>query len=153
MNRISLAAAITLTEWSERTFYRKIADGYMSRVIENGRLMIPFELLKPHLSLALSAEDITVLQSADAGDAEAQNNLAVIFLSHDKPKGAIYWLELAAKQGCADAMSFLMDCYVNGKGVARDENAGMMWLAKAAALGHFISQRQMQGIYNKFEKQ
>jgi TPR repeat protein len=149
MQVISLPAAITLTEWSERTFWRKFADGSLARETVNGKAMISFDLIKPHLCLALSPEDLSVLASAVAGDAEAQNEMALIFLANKKPKGAIYWLEQAAKQGCADAMNLLSQCYMKGSGVPQDENTGMIWLAKAATLGHLISQCQMQGLRNR----
>ncbi|MBK7463894.1 MAG: sel1 repeat family protein [Betaproteobacteria bacterium] len=149
MQVISLPAAITLTELSERTFWRKFADGSLARETVNGKAMISFDLIKPHLCLALSPEDLSVLASAVAGDAEAQNEMALIFLANEKPKNAIYWLEQAAKQGCADAMNLLSQCYMKGSGVPQDENTGMIWLAKAATLGHLISQCQMQGLRNR----
>ncbi len=141
MIRISLPAAITLTEWSERTFFRKFADSSLTRDAKSGK--ISFELLKPHLCLTLEPEDLPVIESADAGDAEAQNEVALIFLSSGKPKGAIYWLEQAAKKDHADAMNLLSQCYMSGNGVQKSENTGVIWLAKAAAHGHLISQRQM----------
>jgi TPR repeat protein len=149
MQLITLPAAITLTEWSERTFWRKFADGSLARETVNGKAMISFELINPHLCLALSPDDLAILASAVAGDAEAQNEMALIFLTNEKPKGAIYWLEQAAKQGCADAMNLLSQCYMKGSGVPQDENTGMIWLAKAATLGHLISQCQMQGLRNR----
>ncbi len=149
MQLITLPAAITLTEWSERTFWRKFADGSLARETVNGKAMISFELIKPHLCLALSPDDLAILASAVAGDAEAQNEMALIFLANGKPKNAIYWLEQAAKQGCADAMNLLSQCYMKGSGVPQDENTGMIWLAKAATLGHLISQCQMQGLRNR----
>ena len=149
MQLITLPAAITLTEWSERTFWRKFADGSLARETVNGKAMISFELINPHLCLALSPDDLATLASAVAGDAEAQNEMALIFLANEKPKNAIYWLEQAAKQGCADAMSLLSQCYMKGSGVPQDENTGMIWLAKAATQGHLISQCQMQGLRNR----
>lgn len=144
--KLSLPAAITLTDWSERTFWRKFADGSLTREMVNGKTLIDFASIEPHLSLPLEADDLAVLESADAGDAEAQNEMALILLSSDKAKGAIYWLELAAKQNHADAMSLLSQCHMQGNGVAKNENTGVMWLAKAAELGHVIAQQQMAGI-------
>ena len=148
--KLSLPAAITLTDWSERTFWRKFADGSLARETVNGKSMINFNLIEPHLCLPIEPEDIAVLESADAGDAEAQNEVALIFLSRYRPKGAIYWLEQAAKQNYADAMNLLSQCYMQGSGVPRNENTGVMWLAKAAELGHVISQRQMQGLCDRW---
>ena len=146
MNLISLPAAITLTGWSERTFWRRFAEGSLARQTEKRGSMICFALIAPHLCVPLEAGDMSVLASADAGDALAQNDLALIFLANGKPKGALYWLELAARQDCADAMNLLANCYIGGNGVAKNDNQGMMWLAKAATLGHLISQGQMQGM-------
>jgi hypothetical protein len=86
MQVITLPAAITLTEWSERTFWRKFADGSLARETVNGKAMISFELIKPHLCLALSPDDLSILASAVAGDAEAQNEMALIFLANKSRK-------------------------------------------------------------------
>lgn len=146
MELISLAAAITLTQWSERTFWRKFADGSMARKTGSGKAMIPFELIEPHLCMSLGPEDLSVLESADGGSAAAQNDLAVIFLSNGKPKGAIYWLELAIKQDFASAMYLLGRCYSDGNGLPKNENLSIMWIAKAASYGHTIAQAQMQAV-------
>jgi hypothetical protein len=150
---ISLATAITLTEWSERTLRRKLAEGSVTRAPEigsNGKTLIHFDSIKRHVCLTLEPDEMTVLLRADAGEAEAQAELALIFLSNDKPKSAIYWLELASRQNHADAMHWLGRCHIEGIGVLKDENLGTMWLAKAAAHGHVISQEQMQAMRNRF---
>lgn len=146
MQRISLPAAITLTEWSERTFWRRFSDGSVARETVNGRAMVDFDSLRPYLCLPIGPEELSVLENAEAGDAEAQNEMALIFLLNGKPKGAIYWLELAAKQGHPDATSLLGLCHLCGNGVSKNENVGIMWLASAAAQGHLISQRQMANL-------
>lgn len=46
-------------------------------------------------------------------------------------------------------MQWLGHCYVNGKGVAKDANLGMMWIAKAAALGHVIAQGLMKTLISR----
>jgi hypothetical protein len=143
---VSLPAAITLTGWSERTFWRRFAEGALERQTVKGGSVVRFAVIKPHLCIPLAIDDFAVLESAEAGSAEAQNDLALIFLANGKPKGAHYWLELAARQGYTDAMNLLGRCYLGAEGVAKDENIGMMWISKAAALGHLISQGQMQGM-------
>lgn len=153
MQLISIASAITLTEWSESTFRRRIADGSLAREFESGtggRAMVDFNAIKPHVCIPLEEEDIHLIKDADCGDAEAQNDLALLFLANSKPRAAIYWLELAAKNEYADAMHWLGRCHIDGNGVLQDENLGMMWLAKAAAQGHAISQAQMQAMRDKF---
>lgn len=153
MQLISIASATTLTEWSESTFRRRIADGALKREFESGpsgRAMVSFEAIRPHVCIPLEDEEVALIKNADSGNAEAQNDLALLFLSNKKPRGAIYWLELAAKQEYPDAMHWLGRCHLDGNGVLQDENLGMMWLAKAAAGGHIVSQAQMQAMRDKF---
>ena len=150
---ISLAAAITLTEWSERTFWRRFADGSVKRELEtsgNGKSMVHLESIKAHIAIPLAPEDFSLVQQADRGDPAAQNDLALIFLSSGRTRGAIYWLELAARQDYADAMHWLARCYLDGNGVAPDDHLGLMWLSKAAAHGHLISQGQLQVMRDRF---
>jgi hypothetical protein len=148
---IGVAAAATLTEWSESTVRRRIADGSITAENGgNGRLMLCVDSIKPHLSIPIKEEEIALIAAAETGHAEAQNDLALIFLANQRSKSAIYWLDLAAKQAYPDAMHWLGRCYIEGNGVPKDENMGMMWLAKAAARGHVISQGQMEAMRNKF---
>ncbi|MDA0190327.1 MAG: tetratricopeptide repeat protein [Proteobacteria bacterium] len=147
MQRISLPAAITLTEWSERTFWRRFSDGSLVRETVNGKTLIDFDTLRPHLRLPMGQEELRVLEAAEGGVADAQNEMALILLQGGRPKGAIYWLELAARQGHADATCLLGLCHLNGEGTPRDENIGIMWLASAAARGHAIACRLMGGLH------
>ena len=147
--QISVAAAITLTGWSERTVWRRIADGTIASAHAHGKAMIAFARLQPHVIIPLGPEDCSAIASADAGDAEAQNDLALLFLEHDEARGAIYWLEQAAGHGYPDSMYWLGRCFIAGKGVRTDENTGIMWISKAASLGHVIAQNQMQAMRGK----
>ena len=125
----------------------------MVEVVEtggNGKSMLHLESIEAHIAIPLAPEDFTLVQQADGGDAAAQNDLALIFLAGGKPRGAIYWLELAARQDYADAMHWLARCYLDGNGVVADDNLGIMWLAKAAAHGHVISQGQLQAMRDRF---
>lgn len=112
--------------------------------------MVDLDAIKSHACIPLEEDDGPLIQDADAGNAEAQNDLALLFLANSKPRAAIYWLELAAKQDYPDAMHWLGRCHIDGNGVLQEENLGMMWLAKAAAHGHAISQAQMQTMLTKF---
>lgn len=153
MQLISIASAITLTEWSESTFRRRIADGSLKREFESGpggRAMVGLEAIRPHICIQLEDDDMPLIKDADGGNAEAQNDLALLFLANKKPRGAIYWLELAAKQEYPDAMHWLGRCHLDGNGILQDDNLGMMWMAKAAARGHIVSQAQMQAMRDKF---
>jgi TPR repeat protein len=149
MQHVSLQAATTLTEWSERTIRRRLADGTLQCAADNEahyKTRICFDSIKHDLCIALNPEDIELIKSADAGGADAQNDLALLFLENDKLKSAVYWLELAAKQQVADAMHLLGRCYIEGKGLTKDDNLAMMWIAKAASLGHSIALAQIQSL-------
>lgn len=149
MPHVSLQAAATLTEWSERTLRRRIAEGRLKCAGDNKayyKTMICFEAIKQDVCIDLDADDIELIQNADAGNAKAQNDLALLFLENNKPKSAVYWLELAAKQHYTDAMHMLGRCYLEGKGLAKDNNLAIMWIAKAASMGHPIALAQIQSI-------
>lgn len=152
---ISIQSAVTLTGRSERTLWRWIADGTLIRAREaaNGKTMLHIESVRPHISIPVEKEEMELIVRADRGDAEAQNDLGLMFLAHLEPERALYWLKLAADQNYADAMHWLGRCYIDGNGVARDDNLGIMWLSKAAAHGHAISREQMQTMRNRFTGQ
>ncbi|HEX8887246.1 MAG TPA: hypothetical protein VF797_22405, partial [Noviherbaspirillum sp.] len=60
MELISLAAAITLTEWSERTFWRRFADGSVKKEVEgggNGKSMVHLDSIEPYIAIPLDADD------------------------------------------------------------------------------------------------
>ncbi|KRB85149.1 tetratricopeptide repeat protein [Noviherbaspirillum sp. Root189] len=153
MKSISLASVTTLTDQSERTLRRRLADGSLPRAVDEGgsnRTMIPFDAIKPQICIPVEEGDFELIEQADGGDAKAQNDLALLFLSNGKPESAIYWLELSAKQDYADAMHWLGRCYIDGNGVTRNEDLGIMWLAKASAHGHVISQSQLKAMKDSF---
>ncbi len=149
MQHLSLQAATTLTEWSVRTIRRRIADGTVKCAADNQdyyKTMICFDSIKHDIGIALDSDDFELIKNADSGDAAAQNDLALLFLEQNKPKSAVYWLELAAKQQVSDAMHLLGCCYLTGNGLTKDDNLAMMWIAKAASLGHPIALAQIQSI-------
>ena len=96
--------------------------------------------------MPIEPEDKKFILQADAGNAEAQDDIGQLFLMSEKYQAAIYWFEQAAQQNNADAMQWLGHCYANGKGVPKDEDLGIMWIAKASALGHVIAQGQMRKL-------
>jgi hypothetical protein len=149
MPNISLQTAATLAEWSLSTLRRRIADGTLKCTDNdkaNNKAMICLDSIKNDICIPLEPDDIELIKAADEGDANAQNDLAILFLENDKPQNAIYWLELAAKQDFADAMHLLGTCYLKGNGLAKDNNLAIMWIAKAASLGHPIAIAQIQSI-------
>lgn len=149
MPNISLKTATLLTGMSLRTLRRRIADGALkcaSSEEDYNKTLICFDSIKNDIGIALEPDDIELIKDADAGEPEAQNDLGVLFLENNKPQNAIYWLELAAKQDFADAMHLLGTCYLKGNGLAKDNNLALMWIAKAASLGHPIAIEQIKSI-------
>ncbi len=146
MGVISLAAAITLTGWSERTFWRRFTDGSIERLTQDGKAVVPFESIAPHTVIPLAEDDLLLLMQADAGDAVAQTDLALLFLAHRKRKSALAWLNLAVKQQDANAMYLLGRFHIDAIDADRDENLGMMWLSKAACHGCGFATVVMESI-------
>jgi hypothetical protein len=148
---ISLDTACAITEISKSTWRRRIAKGDFTRLEDDarGRVMLLWSEVGPYICIPIEPEDKEFILLADAGDAEAQDDIGQLFLMSEKYQAAIYWFEQAAQQNNADAMQWLGHCYVNGKGVPKDENLGIMWLSKAAAHGHVIAQGQMKGLINR----
>ncbi|WP_426169928.1 tetratricopeptide repeat protein [Pseudoduganella sp. S-14] len=150
--QIKISTAITLTGWSKRTFWRRFADGSVERGAEHVKVneisTVVLDSILPHLSVTLTAEDLQLVLEADAGHPLAQCDLALLFRGLEKHKEALYWLELAIKQGDVSAMHWMGRSYVEGTGVLKDEYIGLMWIAKAAAGGHAVSQAQVSGLIN-----
>lgn len=149
MHTITLQAAMTLTEWSERTLRRRVADGTVQAANEtasSNKTLILLDSIKQDSCIPLQADTLALLKQADAGDAYAQTDLALLFCVHGKTKSGLYWLELAAKQNFADALHWLGYCYLRGEGVAQNDNLAMMWIAKAAAQGHVIARAQIEAL-------
>lgn len=146
---ISIAASVAVTERSRRTWWRRIADGTVTRLADDarGRAMLSLAEVSPFICVPLDRADLEFLVRADAGDADAQNDIGQLFSNAGRPKIALYWLEQAAHQGHADAMQWLGRCYIAGEGVPKNRNIGLMWIAKAAAHGHVIAQAQIQGSF------
>ena len=146
MNRaISLDMATIVTGVSRRTLWRRLDDGKISRQAndERGRAMLTLDDIAPMLCIPIEMEDYALLIGADKGDADAQNDLAHVFLKFDRADIALHWFQLAAEQQHADAMHNIATLYVKGLGVDKDESQVMMWLSKAAAHGHIIAKAQL----------
>lgn len=145
---ISLDTVCAITEISKNTWWRRIAKGDFTHVANDPRrrTMLLWSEVEQHICVPIEPEDKQFILLADAGDAESQDDVGQLFLMSKKYQVAIYWFELAAQQNHPDAMQWLGHCYINGKGVPKDENLGIMWTAKAAALGHVIAQELMKGL-------
>lgn len=152
MKAISLDTAMVVTGISKRTLWRRLTDGVIARMANDarGRAMLAVEDLLPLLRVPIEPEDCELLIRADRGDVHAQNDLALLFLEAGQPAIALHWLLAAADSAhpdvSSDAMHNLALLYIEGSGVSRDENLGLMWLAKAAAHGHVIAKKQMAAL-------
>jgi hypothetical protein len=143
MPSICLNTAIAITGLSRRTLWRRINDGDISTLgthDHGGETRVNLDDVLPLSSLPLEPEDHAVIVGADAGDAVAQCELALIFLAADRPEDALPWMTHAAKQFYPDAMCYLGRWYLSGELVPRDEEVGLMWLAYAGAKGHPLGQ-------------
>jgi TPR repeat protein len=148
---LSLTTASVITDISERTWWRRIAQGTIQRAssVAGKHTRLQLSDVLPNVSIPVNAQDIEIILLADAGDADAQNDVGQMFSMAGKAESAIYWFRQAANQGNSDAMQWLGQCYARGEGVSLDENLSMMWLAKAAALGHVIAKSQIDAILKR----
>ena len=112
--------------------------------------MLSWNEVAPLICIPLTPEDVNFVLRADASDAEAQNDTGQIFSMCGKHEAALYWIQQAAQQGYPDAMQCLGRFYLRGEGVQKDENLGVMWIAKAASYGHVIAQAQMDALWPKY---
>lgn len=148
---LTLGAVCSVTGWSERTAWRRLSAGLLTRIGGNGnRVLISWSSIEPHVRLPIDDRLLDLLCRADRGDVEAQNDLALHFFEQALPCGAVYWLQQAARNGDADAMHWLGRCHLEGKGLDRDRNLGLMWLARSAAAGHHISDLLLQALCGRF---
>lgn len=146
---ISLDTAALVTGVSTRTLWRRLDDGQITRQKNDsrGRAMLSITDLAPMLCVPIDSEDYELLADADAGNADAQNDLAQLFLDANRPDIALHWMRLAVDQEHADAIHNLAMLYIKGIGLERDRTKGLMWLAKAASLGHSIAKQQIDTIH------
>jgi len=145
---ISLEAVIAISGSSRRTWWRRISDNpaLKTGTDPKGRTSVSFMAAQEFISLPYEEHSLETLIAADTGEAEAQNDAGLLFSELENYKAAVYWWRAAAEQDYADAMHYLGKCYVDGLGVAVDENLGIMWIARAASRGHVIAQTQMKGL-------
>jgi len=91
------------------------------------------------------------LEAAKAGDAEAQDNVAILIR---EGKGtaknlteALSWFRKAAENGLADAQYQLGNMYEFGLGVAQSYEEAAKWYGKSAEQGHASAQTNLGVLY------
>lgn len=148
MSVISFQTASALTGRSERTLWRRIADGGLRRGPDDvrGRATLVLEDIAPLLLVPVDGDDLALLTRADAGDPEAQSDMGLVFLEADRPSAALYLFDLAAKQHHPEAMHWLGRCFIEGRGAAHDQTLGLSWLTRSAAAGHIISKQMIERL-------
>lgn len=148
MRIISLSTAMTLSDLSESTFRRKVRSGeirLLPAAIGGDRACIDIDRHAGYLHAGIMAQ-WELVQEADRGGASAQTELALLLQEYRKFRAAVYWLQLAAKKNDSHALHWLARCHLEGRGVARNEDKGVMLLARSAMLGNVISAHQMAAL-------
>jgi TPR repeat protein len=97
---------------------------------------------------SLPEVDADVLSAADAGEPQAQNDLAMALHAAGFMPAAVLWWLRAARGGNTDAMQWLGRAYLLGEGAAANASLALMWLDKAATAGHGIARAQMYTLMN-----
>lgn len=154
MNTISLDAAVAITGISHSTLRRRVMDGSIAKHGQDSRrrILLALDEVLAQVEVPLGDEDIAMLLRADAGDAQAQADMGALFYVAGARKAALYWLNEAAAQDDAEAMHWLAMAHAQeghryaDKRHATSDNFAIMWLAKAAALGHPVAQAQMERL-------
>ncbi len=142
MPSISLNTAISITGLSRRTLWRRISEGCVSTLDthEPGvETRVSLDDVLPLSCLPLQPDDHAVIVDADAGDAVAQCDVALMWLAAGRADDAVPWLVRSAKQHYPDAMCYLGRLCLSGEGIARDRDAGLMWLSHAAVKRHVLA--------------
>lgn len=150
MTYISIKSYSHLVNLNERTIRRhieaKTLTSYYDKALNRSFIALDDALKNSSIPLK---DELDLMMNAEKGAAVSQADVGLLFLEHNKPEEAIYWLQLAAEQNYSDAMSLLADCYARGVGVKKDDNQAILWTSKAAATGSTIAKEQINGIISK----
>jgi TPR repeat protein len=153
MRTVSLSTAMTLSDLSESTFRRKIRSGAIQLLpgaAAGGREGIAIDTNAAYLDARIAIGHWDVVKEADRGDASAQTELALVLQQHCRFRAAVYWLRLAARQNDSHALHWLARCHLEGSGVARNDDQGILLLARSALLGNVISAHQLAALRHGF---
>lgn len=159
MYGISLDAAEVMTGVSRRTLWRRVAEGVLGSAPKDarGRATVAWgdigAVVQAFTGLTFTEADCHTLCRADGGDAPAQAALGTQLLAAAAAApdpaavrtAARYWLQLAAQHNEADAQHWLA-LLAAQSGTQQGNHEALMWLAKAAAQGHGIAQRQVGAV-------
>lgn len=146
MTAVTLTTAAALCDLNPRTIRRKMNDGTVARRSEEGRgkTMVSLDDVLRLAHLRMGDEDRSLVEMADAGDAQSIGDLGLLFMQLCRFSVARHWLELAAEHGNVDAMHCMSHYYLTVE--HRNDNLALMWLARAAAAGHVIARKQLAAL-------
>ncbi len=149
MITVSLDTAARLIGQTKRHIRRRIAEGSLTKVSSSdlfGRTHISLDAIRVNIGYPLTNEDISNIVKADAGDALAQEEVAIFFLEAGNQERALAWLQISAKNGCADAMLMLGENYLAGQTEIGTVEAGLYWLERAAMTGMLLAKQTLEGL-------
>lgn len=122
------------------------AEKWLRRASDNGSTKAQETLKKLKIRKFEDAK-----QQANAGDANAQNSLGLLYAKGadvtEDDNEAVRWFRKAADQGNADAQNNLGWMYANGRGgVTKDEAEAVRWYRKAAEQGNTNAQEALKKL-------
>lgn len=85
-------------------------------------------------------------ENAEKGDAEAQCDLGLFYMSKKDFVRAAFWYTQSAKQGYVEAQIKLGECYEHGFGVDKDEQTAIYWYKKAAEKGSTEALKRLDNL-------
>jgi len=91
----------------------------------------------------------SLLEIANAGDANAQLRMAKIYEGRQDSQGVAKWYRKSAMNGNAEAQFQLGLLYIDGELTDGDREAGMFWVEQAAQQGHY----QAKVVYQSLEEE
>jgi hypothetical protein len=125
----------------------------LSRLALAGMVVVLVGIV-PNAQLAEAGQEESIQElraRAEAGDAEAQNDLGVIYANGNVlPQNLVQaaaWYRKAAEQGDSRAQANLGLMYATGRGVPRNDVEAVAWYRKGAAQGHRVSKSFLDRMY------
>ncbi|MDQ8035054.1 MAG: hypothetical protein REJ50_23840 [Bordetella sp.] len=145
---ISVDTAVLVTGISKRTLWRRIAQGQLVKLGEDtrGRARVCIKELAQLSRAFWSPDEVAMFVDADAGDAMAKADLGAALYLQSRLRDAFRLFLDAAEAGSADAAHWLASCYSHGHGTARDDEAALFWLERAALRRHPIAREQLRQL-------
>ena len=133
-----------LFAWKEEAVTRAILTSliavFLGPVHAAADLAAPSNRLQPASQINKKAEISQQYKLAKDGNAASQLLIGVRYLELRNFAKALYWLEISASQGNAEAQMHLGNAYARGTGVPVDLVKAHMWLDLAAAQGGYEAQ-------------